>query len=66
MGEEYAGDGFLTHSRVINTIRARRRELHYRVRFEPLNQNTVEERHDSLDGFESYLGSLRFVFGVVS
>ena len=40
--------------------------LPHRARLEPLNQDAVEERHNSLDTFESCLGSLQDALTTVS
>ena len=48
------------------SVRARAGLPSHRVRLKPLNQDAVEERHDSLDAFESCLVSLQDASTAVS
>jgi len=51
---------------MVSTIHTRRTRLAHCVRFEPLNQDAVEEWYDCLDAFESCLRSLQDTLTVVS
>jgi len=67
LGEEDTGSSFLMRNQAWSTPSAWRRiGLPHRVRLEPLDQDAIEERYDSLDAFESRLSSLQDALTVVS